>query len=605
VLRIPRLFTLSIFIDPGQESVRLFASLMPSCYTKLYCIVRSLQMSAVQFPHLLTEAKECVAPSTMNHRVACMPTKHMFSVDLRRLIITLALLSAGLTLVNSLYASYRVQRQLLIDNTLEANRVYAMKLANSTDAFLAAAKQQLAYSASLLGDQLGSTQTLQSEVRRLHLQTNSFNSVAIVDAQGWIRAVSPELFTGKQKMAKTPGALDALSKRLPLISQPYISRAGHLVVFISHPIIDREGRYLGYIGGTLYLKHKNMLYDLLGEQYYHDGSYLYVVDQNRRFLFHPDPLQVGKIAQGNTVIDAVIRGESGIQRLVNSQGINMLAGYANVPSAHWGIVAQKQTQATLAALNNLMLDVLRNSLPLAVFGFIIVWWLARLISRPLLLLAQSAEEMELPGAVGRIESVKPWYYEAAQLKRVMLVGVRLLHAKIGKLTSEAQTDALTGLSNRRVLDSSLERLESEHTPFAAVAVDIDHFKAVNDNFGHDVGDKVLRRLGELMRLNTRDNDVVCRVGGEEFLILLPNSSPEVALRVCERLRQQVESALIENAGHITISLGVAHWPQSSSSVDEVLKLADKMLYTAKLTGRNRVVAAAAKEPLLDANGVVR
>ncbi len=520
----------------------------------------------------------------------------MFRINLRRLIMTLALLSAGLTLFNSLYASYRVQRQLLIDNTLEANRVYATKLANSTDAFLVAARQQLAYSATLLGDQMENKQVLQAEVRRLQLQTNSFNSVAIVDAQGWVRAVSPDLFAGKPTKAETPGAREALGKQVALISQPYTSLAGNLVVFISHPVIDRDGHYLGYIGGTLYLKHKNILNDLLGEQYYQDGAYLYVVDQSSRLLYHPDPLQVGQIVQGNPAIEAAIRGESGKQRLFSSQGVDMLAGYGSIPSVHWGIVAQKQTRATVAALNNLMLDVLRNSLPLAVLGFVIVWWLALLISRPLLQLADSAKEMESPGAVERIERVKSWYYEAAQLKRVMLVGVRLLHAKIGKLTSDAQTDSLTGLHNRRVLESSLDRLESEGISFAVVAVDIDHFKRVNDTFGHDVGDHVLRQLGQLMRLNTRDGDVLCRVGGEEFLILLPNSTPEVALRISERLRQQVELAPIDTAGHITISLGVAHWPHTSSSTDEVLKQADTMLYAAKQAGRNRVVAATIKEP---------
>ncbi|MEB0039269.1 sensor domain-containing diguanylate cyclase [Pseudomonas sp. MH10] len=522
-----------------------------------------------------------------------MPPQPIFSINLRRLIITLALLSAALTLVNSLYASYRVQRQLLIDNTLEANRVYATKLANSTDVFLIAARQQLAYSAALLADQLENKQMLQSEVRRLQLQTNSFNSVAIVDEQGWILAVSPDLFAGKQKMAKTPGAIEALAKQQPLISQPYISLAGNLVVFISHPVVDQAGHYFGYIGGTLYLKKKSILNDLLGEQYYHDGSYLYVVDQNRRLLYHPDPARVGQIVHGNPVVEAVIRGENGKKRLINSKGVSMLAGYANVPSAHWGIVAQKETDARLGALNNLMLDMLRNTAPLGIFGLIIVWWLARLISRPLLQLAESAQEMQSPGAAGRIERVKPWYYEAAQLKRVMLVGVRLLHAKIGLLTSEAQTDALTGLYNRRVLDSSLERLKAEQIPFAAVAVDIDHFKRVNDNFGHGIGDQVLKRLGELMRINTRDDDVLCRIGGEEFLILLPNSSPEVALRVSERLRQQVELTLFKTAGHITISLGVAHWPHTSSDINEVLKQADTMLYTAKQSGRNKVVAAPA------------
>ena len=522
-----------------------------------------------------------------------MSIKHLFRINLRRLILFLAFFSAILTLTNSLYASYCVQRQLLIDSTLESNRVYAAKLASSTEVFLTAVKQQLAYSAGLLSEQLDNPQALQSEATRLRLQTNSFNSIAITDAEGWLRAVSPETLPIKGRRLNTPGAVEALSKRRPLISQPYVSVAGNLVVFISHPIIDREGHYLGYIGGTIYLKHKSILDDLLGEQYYHDGSYIYVVDQNQRLLYHPDQMRVGQVVRDNPAIEAVSRGESGKQRLLNSQGIEMLAGYASVPSAHWGIVAQKQTDTTLTALNDLMLDVLRNTLPLSVLGFIVIWWLARLISRPLLQLADSAQEMETPGAAERIARVKSWYYESTQIKHVMLVGIRLLHAKIGKLTSDAQTDSLTGLHNRRVLDIALERLERERRPFAVVALDIDHFKRVNDSYGHDAGDEVLRRLGVLMRVNTREGDVLCRVGGEEFLILLPATSPEVALRVSERLRQQVEDARMDPVGPITISLGVAHWPLSSGSVDDVLKMADNMLYTAKQTGRNRVVLASA------------
>lgn len=522
-----------------------------------------------------------------------MPLKHICRIDLRRLILLLAFFSAILTLTNSLYASYCVQRQLLIDSTLESNRVYAAKLASSTEVFLEAVKQQLAYSAELLSDQLDSKQALQSEADRLRLQTNSFNSIAIADAQGWLRAVSPETLPIKERKLNTPGAIEALSARRPLISQPYVSVAGNLVVFISHPIIDGDGQYLGYVGGTIYLKHKSILEDLLGQQYYHDGSYLYVVDQSQRVLYHPDQMQIGQVVLNNSVIEAVMRGESGKQRIINSQGVDMLAGYASVPSAHWGIVAQKQTGATLAALKNLMLDVLLNTLPLSVLGFLIIWWLARLISRPLLQLANSAQKMETPGGAERIEHVRSWYYESTQLKRAMLVGIRLLHAKIGRLTSDAQTDSLTGLYNRRVLDSSLARLESEHRPFAAVALDIDHFKRVNDTYGHDAGDGVLKRLGEIMRINTREGDVLCRVGGEEFLILLLDASPEVALRVSERLREQVEHTQMDPIGHITVSLGVAHWPLSSSRVDEVLKIADNMLYTAKQTGRNRVVSASA------------
>ncbi|HYQ37774.1 MAG TPA: GGDEF domain-containing protein, partial [Pseudomonas sp.] len=178
------------------------------------------------------------------------------------------------------------------------------------------------------------------------------------------------------------------------------------------------------------------------------------------------------------------------------------------------------------------------------------------------------------------------------------VGVELLHRKIGKLREDAQTDPLTGLCNRRGLELTLDLWKLENRPFAVLALDIDHFKQVNDRFGHAAGDQVLQRLARLMRICSRDNDLLCRVGGEEFLMLLADASPASAERVAERLRRQVEMATIEPVGHITVSLGVAHWPTHAGDMLSALRVADDMLYAAKQAGRNCVVVAGSA-----ANGV--
>lgn len=254
--------------------------------------------------------------------------KNFFHMDLRRLILLLALFSAVFTLANGFYATYRVQRQQLMDSSLESNRAYARKLAESVDVFLLAAQQQLAYSATALAENFANPQLLAAEVERLRLQTDSFNSVSIVDAQGWVKAISPEALHIKGQQLNSAGPLDALRKRRPLISPPFISVAGNLLVLVSQPIIDRQGRYRGYVGGTIYLKKKSILKNLLGEHYHRDGSYLYVVDQSRRLLYHPDPARLGQPVGQNRVIDAVLRGESGSLREPNSLGVEMLAGFA-------------------------------------------------------------------------------------------------------------------------------------------------------------------------------------------------------------------------------------------------------------------------------------
>lgn len=509
-------------------------------------------------------------------------------INLRRLIVLVAFASAIISLANTFYATFRVQRQLLIDSTLEANHAYAHKLAGSTEDFLQSTRQQLAYSAGLLARQFGDRAALNAEAGRLRKQTNSFNSVLIVDARGVVQGVSPETLAVRDTRLTTLGAQQALRERRPLITQPYLSSVGNLVIFISHPVFAANGDYLGYVGGSIYLKQKNILSRLLGEHYYRDGSYLYVVDQKRRLLYHPDPGRVGATAGGNTVIDAIVRGENGSGRTVNTLGVDMLAGYAVLPSTGWGIVAQRPTLATLAPMNQLMLNTVWHTLPIALLTLPLIWWLARLISRPLVQLAEGASRMDAPGMAERIGRIGVWYLEAAQIKRALLVGMSLLQNKIGKLKTDVQTDPLTGLANRRGMDAALEAWQAQSRAFSVIAIDIDHFKQVNDRWGHAVGDAVILRLAQLMRAGSRDHDVLCRNGGDEFLMLLPDASLDIALQVAERLRGRVAEAEIPGAGAITVSLGVVSSSQQDGDSASILLAADAALYVAKERGRNCV-----------------
>lgn len=526
----------------------------------------------------------------------------LFRVDLRRLIVVLAIFSGLVTLSISFHSSYQVQRESLINSTLEANRSYAAKLAASTETFFLSVQQQLSYSANLLGREFSDEERLRREVNRLRLQTNSFNIVMVTDAQRVIRAVSTanKEFVGQR--LDSPGAREALRERRPLVSSPYVSAIGTLVVLISQPITDQDGTYLGYIGGVINLKEPNILNNMLGEHYYQDGSYLYAVDHSRRLLYHPDPERLGTVAGTNAVIDRVIRGESGSQRVINSLGHDMLAGFAAVPTARWGIVAQRPTEVTLHPLDGLMLEVLRQTAPLSLLTFLGVWWLSGLISRPLWQLAKSASEMDAPTSAERIQRIRSSYFEVSQLKRAMLLGISLLNQRIGKLHLDAQTDPLTGLHNRRGLTLALEVLLAEGNSFAVVALDIDHFKRINDSYGHDVGDEVIRHLAQLMNACSREVDILCRSGGEEFLMLLPNTALEPAVTVAERLRHCVEQEQFAPVGQLTISLGIAVWPLHADTIDRVLKLADGALYLAKQNGRNRLeVAELAQHPANDSN----
>jgi diguanylate cyclase (GGDEF)-like protein/PAS domain S-box-containing protein len=167
-----------------------------------------------------------------------------------------------------------------------------------------------------------------------------------------------------------------------------------------------------------------------------------------------------------------------------------------------------------------------------------------------------------------------------------------------KLREQAIRDPLTGLFNRRYLEETiareLARAERDHTNVSFIFLDIDRFKHFNDEYGHEGGDAMLQSLSGLLLHETRQADIPCRYGGEEFLMVLPGASFEVAQARAERWRQEFEAMSVtyrEHTMRATISLGVATYPLHSKDKDEVIRMADMALYEAKNSGRNRVVAA--------------
>lgn len=242
--------------------------------------------------------------------------------------------------------------------------------------------------------------------------------------------------------------------------------------------------------------------------------------------------------------------------------------------------------APLAALRALMLQVVQGIVPMILLGLVLLWWAASRISQPLSRLADYAEQLDDSRGIGQVSA---WYYEAWRIRRALIQGALLTQERIGKLNHQVLSDPLTGLANRRMLEDCLRDWALLEKPFAVISMDIDHFKRVNDAFGHDVGDKVLQAFADLLRQNCRDGDVPCRVGGEEFILLLPLTGLADAAEVAERIRRSLAEAVMPPAGQVTLSLGVACWTADRSDVAATLKEADELLYQAKQAGRNRVM----------------
>ncbi|OYD26123.1 sensor domain-containing diguanylate cyclase [Oceanimonas baumannii] len=510
-------------------------------------------------------------------------------LTLRNLMLAMAVFSVIITLCNSFYATYEVQRTLLINNTLEANRVYAAKLAELTESFIQSTRRQLAYSAGLLNNNMNNEQMLMAEARRLHEQSNAFNSVVIVNAKGIIIAASPDTLQVKGVQLSSANARQSLQAQAPLITDPFVSPSGNYIISLSHPMFSDNGDYLGYVAGTIYLQRSNILGEILGKHYYQDGSYLYVVDKHKTLIYHPEEQYIGERVSNNAAIDTVLAGKEGVLNVVNSHDVDMLTGFAPVASTHWGIVAQRPKEATLASINNHLFNVFVKSIPIALLTLAGIWLSAIFISRPLWQLAKSAEKMNKQDVQQDISGVRSWYFEAAQLKSAILRGIALFHDHINKLHTDSHTDAMTGLLNRRGMQHMLDSYEQRQTPFALIALDIDHFKNVNDTFGHDIGDNVIKQLALIMQEQARRNDILCRSGGEEFMIFLPATDATNALEVAERLRRKVENTIMDDVGSIRISLGVSHWPGRAMTIRRALKQADIALYQAKHQGRNQSV----------------
>ena len=171
----------------------------------------------------------------------------------------------------------------------------------------------------------------------------------------------------------------------------------------------------------------------------------------------------------------------------------------------------------------------------------------------------------------------------------------LLRQKMDRLRADADLDSLTGLANRRrfrvALVREVERWRRYRSPCALLMLDIDHLKAVNDKFGHPVGDMVIRQIAQTLKEVSRDNDTAARLGGEEFALLLAGVDLHRAVAAAERLRTVLSAKRVEGVGSVTVSIGVAACPENATSERMLYSASDGALYVSKNAGRDRVSVA--------------
>ncbi|MFN2570950.1 MAG: diguanylate cyclase [Gemmatimonadales bacterium] len=274
-------------------------------------------------------------------------------------------------------------------------------------------------------------------------------------------------------------------------------------------------------------------------------------------------------------------------------GSRVVGSVRAIPALNWVVVAEiPSTEAFLQVgrLRNVTLGIV--TLLLAVVGAL-AYLLSLLIVRPLDRLTQAAGKV----AKGDLEVGLPVTTgsEVGYLTAVFNDMVARLRDSRTELERLSVTDPLTGLYNRlrimEVMDNEVRRSRRLHHPFAVLMADVDLFKKYNDAHGHPAGDAVLKRIAAIMREACRDVDFVASYGGEEFLLMMPETEIDGAMDVAERIRKKIAADRLP-AGTITLSLGVSQFPVHGDGPDPLIAAADAALYEAKRAGGDRVVAAA-------------
>lgn len=282
---------------------------------------------------------------------------------------------------------------------------------------------------------------------------------------------------------------------------------------------------------------------------------------------------------------------------VAPDGVNVIGVLAQVPGVDWMTIASTPASTAFADIRRLRNTTILLVLVLLLAAGGLAYGLGLLVVLPLERLSRAADQVA--GGDLDVEVPVSGGGEVAQLTGVFNGMVLKLREGRHALELLSVTDGLTGLANRRRLDSELARELLSHDrhkrTMSVMMLDVDKFKVLNDTHGHPAGDAVLRQLAKILTDCTRRGDTVARFGGEEFMLLLPETPAAGALHLAENIRATVEEAVFKVEGgkelRATVSIGLARFPDNAKSAEALIAAADGALYRSKQSGRNRITSA--------------
>ena len=507
---------------------------------------------------------------------------------LTTLFMTLIMASVLLTTFILLFASYQSEKKSLTNTYLSLNSSKSEKLSSSVNSLFKSMKISLQETSNFLEANPDMTdEEVQEHLELLRKNSGYFNSLSWIDETGLVRDIAP-ITVGLKGEYITGITKDVVDAKKPMLTAPYTAPSGRMIVLMSEPLFDAEGNYRGIIGGSIYLHKQNVLNEILGNDIMdQSGSYYYVVGPGGELLFHPNISRIGEAVRDNPIIPKLIQGQSGMERVTNSAGIAMFSAYNHISEIGWGVVQQ----TPVSYVDGLLKNHIQNLLLTILFPFIILLVVsigfARKLAQPFIDLADVVSQFGTDKEIQPPVFKSHWNREADLLTKSLIIAIKAVENNNNLLIEEAMTDALTGLSNRKKLNKVMSSLADEGQLFSLVAIDIDRFKAINDTYGHQEGDEVLKFLAKIVQSQIKNTDGFFRFGGEEFILLLPDTKSSEAYFISEKIRTTIATTISPVGKPITISLGISEFPSHSDSLDELFLFADKALYQSKEYGRNQ------------------
>lgn len=375
-------------------------------------------------------------------------------------------------------------------------------------------------------------------------------------------------------------------------------KLGKITLPIVVAIRSSTGKLLGGFAAKLNL---NALHSAVHEISLADGQQVYVLKENGEVLVsaYAEPENLLEVWLGPETIDSLMKSISSSLEYKNERGDDVLGTLERVPQLNWIVLAEIPVAQAFSQIREL-----RNQTALVVSLLLIgigsiAYVLGASIARPLGRLIEGAGRVADGDLAVTISTGSKG--ELGYLTRVFNDMVERLRTGREELERISITDSLTGIYNRKYLNEKLadhvRYARDAHSIFSILMIDVDHFKAYNDTYGHVAGDKVLSRLGPLLKAQIRFSGFVARYGGEEFFALLPDVGADDAVMVAERIRTTVADEPFGESGdevRLTLSIGVATFEGRGGTPESIVAAADKALYRAKKNGRNRVTKARRK-----------